>query len=64
METNQLEPSAVQEGECEMIHTYKGITPKLHPSVFSAPSAEIIGDVVIEEDSSVWYNAARPTPAF
>jgi carbonic anhydrase/acetyltransferase-like protein (isoleucine patch superfamily) len=31
--------------------------PKLHPSVFTVDSAEIIGDVVIGEDSSVWYHA-------
>jgi carbonic anhydrase/acetyltransferase-like protein (isoleucine patch superfamily) len=57
MEAEQLEPSALYEGACKVIHTYKGITPKLHPSVFVAPSADIIGDVVIGEDSSVWYNA-------
>ncbi len=39
-----------------MIHPYKGILPKIHPSVFLVDSAEIIGDVVIEKDSSVWYN--------
>ena len=31
--------------------------PRLHPSVFAVESAEIIGDVVIGKDSSVWYNA-------
>lgn len=56
METKQLESAPVQEREREMIHVYKGVTPKLHPSVFTVPSAEIIGDVAIEEDSSVWYN--------
>ena len=40
-----------------MIHAYRGVTPKLHASVFVVESAEIIGDVVIEKDSSVWYNA-------
>ena len=29
---------------------------KLHPSVFIAPGSHIIGDVTIEEDSSIWYN--------
>ena len=37
--------------------SYKGITPNLHPSVFVADGAKIIGDVVIEKDSSVWFNA-------
>ncbi|MDD8017851.1 MAG: gamma carbonic anhydrase family protein [Bacteroidota bacterium] len=38
------------------IITYKGITPKIHPSVFVAEGARIIGDVEIGKDSSVWYN--------
>ena len=40
-----------------MIHSYRGITPNVDPSVFMVESAEIIGDVVIGKDSSVWYNA-------
>jgi carbonic anhydrase/acetyltransferase-like protein (isoleucine patch superfamily) len=40
-----------------MIHSYRGIVPKLHPSVYAVASAEIVGDVVIGEDSSVWHNA-------
>ena len=36
---------------------YAGVTPKLHPSVFIAEGAHIIGDVEIEKDSSVWFNA-------
>ncbi|MBI3193078.1 MAG: gamma carbonic anhydrase family protein, partial [Ignavibacteriae bacterium] len=40
-----------------MVHSFKGITPKIHPSVFHVESAEIIGDVEIEKESSVWFNA-------
>ena len=36
---------------------YAGVTPKLHPSVFVAEGAHVIGDVEIEKDSSVWFNA-------
>ena len=39
-----------------MIRTFQGITPRLHPSVFIAEGAQIIGDVEIGEDSSVWFN--------
>ena len=39
-----------------MIYTYCGITPEISESVFIAPSADIIGDVVIGADSSVWFN--------
>lgn len=38
------------------IITYKGITPKIDPSVFLAEGVHIIGDVVIGKDSSVWFN--------
>lgn len=38
------------------IVTYKGITPRIHPSVFIAEGAHIIGDVEIGKDSSVWFN--------
>ena len=40
-----------------MIHVFRGVTPKIHPSAFVVESAEIIGDVAIDENSSVWYNA-------
>lgn len=38
-----------------MIHHYKNIEPKIHPSAFIAKDAVIIGDVEIGEDSSVWF---------
>jgi carbonic anhydrase/acetyltransferase-like protein (isoleucine patch superfamily) len=57
METGQLEPPAICEGEIEVIRAYRGIVPKLHPSVYAVESAEIIGDVSIGKDSSVWFNA-------
>ena len=40
-----------------MIHAYKGIVPKVHPTAFVADSAQVIGDVELGEDSSVWFNA-------
>ena len=39
-----------------MIHTYRGIKPKVHPSVYVAEGAHIVGDVEIGKDSSVWFN--------
>ena len=38
------------------IITYKGFTPKIHPSVFLCEGVKIIGDVEIGRNSSVWYN--------
>ncbi len=36
---------------------YDGVSPRLHPSVFVAAGAKIVGDVEIGESSSVWFNA-------
>lgn len=38
------------------IVSYRGLTPKIHPSVFVAEGARIIGNVEIGKDSSVWFN--------
>jgi carbonic anhydrase/acetyltransferase-like protein (isoleucine patch superfamily) len=38
------------------VRTFQGVSPRLHPSVFVADGAQVIGDVEIGEDSSVWYN--------
>lgn len=40
-----------------MIKAYKGNIPKVHPSVFIAESVDIIGQVSIKENSSIWYGA-------
>ena len=29
--------------------------PTIHPKAFVAPSADVVGDVTLEEDASVWY---------
>ncbi len=39
-----------------MIHPYRSHLPRIHNTVFMVPGAEIIGDVEIGRDSSVWYN--------
>lgn len=36
---------------------YRDKLPKIHPSVYIDPSARIIGEVMIEEDCSVWANS-------
>jgi carbonic anhydrase/acetyltransferase-like protein (isoleucine patch superfamily) len=38
------------------IRAIRGVLPRIHPSVFVAEGAQIMGDVEIGEDSSVWYN--------
>lgn len=39
-----------------MVYSFRGITPKLHPTVFKTPSADIVGDVEIGKDCSLWFN--------
>jgi len=41
----------------KMLVEYEGITPNVHPSVFVAPGAMIIGDVTIGKASSIWFNS-------
>lgn len=36
--------------------SFEGKRPKVHKSVFLAPSSVIVGDVSIGQDSSVWFN--------
>ena len=40
-----------------MILEYKGQHPHLAPNVYVAPTAVIIGDVVIGEGASIWFGA-------
>lgn len=35
--------------------TLEGVSPRLHPSVFVAPNAAIIGEVEIGEGSGIWF---------
>lgn len=40
-----------------MIRSYQGHTPKVPESCYIDPSAQLLGDVVLGEHSSVWMNA-------
>lgn len=40
-----------------MIYKIGEKTPVIHPSVFIAKSADIMGEVVLKENASVWFNA-------
>jgi carbonic anhydrase/acetyltransferase-like protein (isoleucine patch superfamily) len=39
-----------------MLRPFRSMTPKVHPSAYIDQSAQIIGDVEIGEESSVWMN--------
>lgn len=40
-----------------MIIEYRGKRPKIAPSAFVAPTAVLIGDVEVGEESSIWFGA-------
>jgi carbonic anhydrase/acetyltransferase-like protein (isoleucine patch superfamily) len=39
-----------------VIREYGGKTPRIGERVYLAETAAIIGDVILEDDVSVWYN--------
>jgi carbonic anhydrase/acetyltransferase-like protein (isoleucine patch superfamily) len=40
-----------------MLKPFRGTHPQIHPTAFVEESAQVIGDVHIGEQSSVWFNA-------
>jgi carbonic anhydrase/acetyltransferase-like protein (isoleucine patch superfamily) len=36
---------------------FEGKAPQVHPSAFVAPTATLVGEVILEEGASVWYGA-------
>jgi carbonic anhydrase/acetyltransferase-like protein (isoleucine patch superfamily) len=42
--------------ESGKLYEFQGKTPQVHPSCFLAAGSRIIGDVVLEEGVSVWFN--------
>ena len=39
------------------LYSFEGKSPRVHPTAFIAPTATLVGDVIVEENASVWYNA-------
>lgn len=39
------------------LYAFKGHRPTRHPSAWVAPSADVVGDVTLGEDVSVWFRA-------
>jgi carbonic anhydrase/acetyltransferase-like protein (isoleucine patch superfamily) len=56
METYRLDSAKSDNRKLNSLIPYQGKIPRLHPSVFVAEGARIIGDVEIRESSSVWFN--------
>ena len=39
------------------LFSFEGLTPQVHDTAFIAPTATLVGDVIVEEGASVWYGA-------
>lgn len=39
-----------------MIYSFKDFIPNIHKSVYIAPSADVIGDITIGKEASLWFN--------
>jgi carbonic anhydrase/acetyltransferase-like protein (isoleucine patch superfamily) len=39
------------------LFSFEGLTPQVHSTAFVAPTATLVGDVIVEEGASVWYGA-------
>ncbi|WP_214403324.1 gamma carbonic anhydrase family protein [Pseudonocardia lacus] len=39
------------------LFSFEGIAPTVHPDAFVAPTATLVGDVHVEANASIWYNA-------
>lgn len=39
------------------LYSFEGVSPTVHPDAWIAPTATLIGDVVIEQNVSIWYGA-------
>lgn len=39
------------------LYSFEGLSPEVHPSAFIAPTATLVGRVIVEEGASIWYNA-------
>ena len=39
------------------VFSLDGVSPQIHPTAWVAPGAVVVGNVVLEEGASVWFNA-------
>src|SRR5947207_14671786 len=53
----QIDPDPLPTGHSGIAARLKK-GPTIHPSAWIVPSATVIGDVALAEESSVWYGAA------
>lgn len=39
------------------LYSFEGTSPTVHPTAFVAPTATLVGNVIVEAEASVWYGA-------
>src|SRR3954471_6972926 len=39
------------------LFSFEGLSPRVHDTAFVAPTATLVGDVIVEEGASIWYGA-------
>lgn len=39
------------------LYAFEGLAPQVHETAFIAPTATLVGDVIVEERASIWYGA-------
>ena len=44
-------------GKFMPLYAFEGLAPQVHATAFIAPTATLVGDVIVEEGASVWYGA-------
>ena len=37
------------------LFSFEGVSPTVHPEAWIAPTATLVGNVVVEKDASIWY---------
>jgi hypothetical protein len=57
-----LEPDSLPTGHAGIAARLKKC-PTIHSSAWIVPGATVIGDVILEEESSVWYGAVLRYPS-
>lgn len=37
------------------LYSFEGVSPTVHPEAWVAPTATLVGDVIVEKGASIWY---------
>jgi len=54
--TGEMDETMLLSSAKIMIRPFRGIHPQIHPTAYVDPSAQVIGDVHLGQDASIWCN--------